>query len=118
MQDWRDTASTGLGKFPTNRAMLIRDETGSLEVVAFIYDAEADLFRVSFGYDETFTIKTEDYSYVMLREPFLNQMKGLLRDAKELWEELEPYLNEDGDFDPPEDLITAPIETPDYEPEP
>jgi hypothetical protein len=118
MPDWRDAASTRLGRFPTNKVMLIRDEDGDLQVAAFLLDVEIDPFRINFELCGTFRIETEELSYLMFDQGLIERIGELLEDAKELWEELEPYLNEDGDFDPPDDLITAPIETPDYEPEP
>lgn len=101
---------TQLGKFPTNKVMLIRDEDGGLQVAAFLRDAEIDPFRIDFEFDGTFTIKTDDFSYLMLDEEFLDTVKKLLRDAKEFWEDLDQYFDDNHDFDPPEELITSPIE--------
>lgn len=118
MPDWRDAASTRLGRFPTNKVMLIRDEDGDLQVAAFLLDAEIDPFRIDIQFDGTFTIKTDDFSYLMLDEEILDKVKGILKDAAEFWEDLEPYFDESDNFSPPEELITLPIDTPDHELEP
>jgi hypothetical protein len=104
-----DSAYTPMGRFPTDRVILVRDEDGSLEVTALIRDAEADPIRIRFDYDGTFTILTDDYSYVMLGEPFLKSMSRLLKDARALYEILEPYFDENGDLAAPEELITTPM---------
>jgi len=118
MPDWRDAASTRLGGFPTDKVMLIRDEHGDLQVAAFLLDVEIDLFRINFELCGTFRVETEDLSYLMFDQGIIERIGELLEDAKDLWEELEPYFDENGDLDPPDDMITAPIETLDPEPEP
>lgn len=118
MADWRDAASTRLGRFPTNKVMLIRDEDGDLQVAAFLLDAEIDPFRIDFQFDGTFTIKTDDFAYLMLDEEILDKVKELLRDAKKFWEELDQYFDDNHEFVPPEELITSPIEPADSGMEP
>ena len=72
-----------------------KNDEGQPRARAYFVDGECDPFWADYDSDGTATVYTDGNSYLLLTGEALSDMLGLVDEAIDLWETLDPFWNDD-----------------------
>lgn len=83
------------GGYPLNWPFIMDNGSGEPGVVAFMEDAEGDIFQINYLPDKVMEIQSDSYPTMLMTKQELKLLNTMLIASNMLWRKLDPYWNEE-----------------------